>query len=49
MLIIQEKIVGQPLGTVMQDRIWKKVGMPDTTFDLAEKNRQRSVFLGTKN
>jgi CubicO group peptidase (beta-lactamase class C family) len=39
--IIQEKIVGQPLGTVMQDRIWKKVGMPDTTFDLAEKNRPR--------
>ena len=39
--IIQEKIVGQPLGTVMQDRIWKKVGMPDTTFDLAEKDRPR--------
>jgi len=39
--IIQEKIVGQPLGTVMQDRIWRKVGMPDTTFDLAEKNRPR--------
>ena len=39
--IIQEKIVGKPLGAVMQDRIWKKVGMPDTTFDLAEKNRPR--------
>ena len=39
--IIQEKIAGQPLGSVMQDRIWKKVGMPDTTFDLAEKNRPR--------
>jgi CubicO group peptidase (beta-lactamase class C family) len=39
--IIQEKIVGQPLGTVMQDRIWKKVGMPDTSFDLAEKDRPR--------
>lgn len=39
--VLQEKIVGQPLGTVMQDRIWKKVGMPDTTFELAEKNRPR--------
>jgi len=39
--IIQEKIAGQPLGAIMQDRIWKKVGMPDTTFDLAEKDRLR--------
>jgi CubicO group peptidase (beta-lactamase class C family) len=39
--IIQEKIAGRPLGAVMQERIWNKVGMPDTTFDLAEKDRPR--------
>ena len=39
--IIQEKISGRPLGAVMQERIWNKVGMPDTTFDLAEKDRPR--------
>jgi len=39
--IIREKIAGRPLGAVMQERIWSKVGMPDTTFDLAEKDRQR--------
>jgi CubicO group peptidase (beta-lactamase class C family) len=39
--IIQEKIAGRPLGAVMQERIWSKVGMPDTTFDLAEKDRPR--------
>jgi CubicO group peptidase (beta-lactamase class C family) len=39
--IIQEKIAGRPLGSVMQERIWNKVGMPDTTFDLAEKDRPR--------
>jgi CubicO group peptidase (beta-lactamase class C family) len=39
--IIQEKIAGRPLGSVMQERIWNKVGMPDTTFELAEKDRPR--------
>ena len=39
--IIQEKIAGRPLGAVMQERIWNKVGMPDTTFELAEKDRPR--------
>jgi CubicO group peptidase (beta-lactamase class C family) len=39
--IIEEKIAGKPLGAVMQERIWNKVGMPNTTFDLAEKDRAR--------
>ena len=39
--IIEEKIAGKPLGTVMQERIWNKVGMPNTTFNLAEKDRAR--------
>ena len=39
--IIEEKIAGKPLGAIMQERIWNKVGMPNTTFDLAEKDRAR--------
>ncbi len=39
--IIQEKIAGKPLGGVLQDRVWSKVGMPNTTFDIAEKDRAR--------
>jgi CubicO group peptidase (beta-lactamase class C family) len=39
--VIQEKIAGKPLGGVLQDRVWSKVGMPDTTFDIAEKDRAR--------
>jgi CubicO group peptidase (beta-lactamase class C family) len=39
--IIEEKIANKPLGAVMQERIWSKVGMPNTTFDIAEKDRAR--------
>jgi CubicO group peptidase (beta-lactamase class C family) len=39
--IIEEKIANKPLGAVMQERIWSKVGMPNTTFDVAEKDRAR--------
>jgi CubicO group peptidase (beta-lactamase class C family) len=39
--VIQEKIAGKPLGGVLQDRVWSKVGMPNTTFDVAEKDRAR--------
>lgn len=39
--IIQEKIAGRSLGGVLQDRIWSKVGMPNTTFDIADKDRAR--------
>ncbi len=39
--VIEERIAGKPLGAVLQERIWNKVGMPNTTFDLAEKDRPR--------
>ena len=39
--IIEEKIASKPLGSIMQERIWNKVGMPNTTFDVAEKDRPR--------
>lgn len=39
--IIQEKIAGKPLGGVLQERIWNKVGMPNTFFQLNEKDRPR--------
>jgi CubicO group peptidase (beta-lactamase class C family) len=39
--IIEEKIAGKPLGAVLQERIWNKVGMPNTSFDLPEKDRSR--------
>jgi len=39
--VIEEKIAGKPLDAVLRERIWNKVGMPDTTFDLAEKDRSR--------
>jgi len=39
--IIEEKIAGKSLGGVLQERLWNKVGMPDTTFDVANKDRSR--------
>ena len=39
--IIQEKIAGKSLDGVLQERVWSKVGMPDTTFDVPEKDRAR--------
>lgn len=39
--IIQEKIAKKSLGGVLQERVWSKVGMPDTSFVLAEKDRTR--------
>jgi CubicO group peptidase (beta-lactamase class C family) len=39
--IIEEKIAGKPLGSVLQERVWSKVGMPNTTFQLSEKDRAR--------
>ena len=39
--IIEEKIAGKPLGGVLQERVWSKVGMPNTTFQVAEKDRAR--------
>ena len=39
--IIEEKIAGKPLDAVLKERIWNKVGMPNTSFELAEKDRAR--------
>jgi len=39
--IIEEKIAGKSLGGVLQERVWSKVGMPNTSFQLAEKDRPR--------
>ena len=39
--IITEKISGKTLGGVLQERVWSKVGMPSTSFQLADKDRAR--------
>ena len=39
--LVQEKIANKPLGAVLEERVWSKVGMPDTTFQVADKNRAR--------
>jgi CubicO group peptidase (beta-lactamase class C family) len=39
--IIEEKISGKTLGGVLQERVWNKVGMSNTTFNVAEKDRFR--------
>jgi CubicO group peptidase (beta-lactamase class C family) len=39
--IIAEKISGKTLGGVLQERVWNKVGMPNTSFQLADKDRPR--------
>ena len=39
--LIEEKIAGKPLGSVLQERVWSNVGMPDTTFQVADKDRAR--------
>jgi CubicO group peptidase (beta-lactamase class C family) len=39
--IIAEKISGKSLGGVLQERVWSKVGMPSTSFQLADKDRPR--------
>ena len=39
--VIEEKIAGKPLDAVLRERIWNKVGMPDTTFSVPEKSRAR--------
>ena len=39
--LIQEKITGKPLGEVMRERIWSKVGMTDMGFTKTAKNEAR--------
>jgi CubicO group peptidase (beta-lactamase class C family) len=39
--VIEEKIAGKPLDAVLRERIWNKVGMPDTTFSVPGASRAR--------
>ena len=39
--VIEEKIAGKPLDAVLRERIWNKVGMPDTTFSVPLSSRAR--------
>jgi len=39
--VIEEKIASKPLDTVLRERVWSKVGMPDTTFSVPESSRAR--------
>jgi len=39
--LIEEKIANKPLGSVLQERVWSKVVMPDTTFQVADSKRPR--------
>ena len=39
--LIEEKIANKPLGSVLQERVWSKVVMPDTTFQVADNQRAR--------
>ncbi|NDY82581.1 beta-lactamase family protein [Orrella sp. NBD-18] len=39
--LIQEKMTGKPLGQIMRERIWDKVGMVDSGFAINDKNRDR--------
>jgi CubicO group peptidase (beta-lactamase class C family) len=43
---VVEKITGKPLGAVLEERVWSKVGMPDTSFDvLATKSARVAQLL----
>jgi len=39
--VIEEKIAGKPLDAVLRERVWSKVGMPDTTFSVPQSSRSR--------
>ena len=39
--VIEEKIAGKPLDAVLRERVWSKVGMPDTTFSVPQSSRAR--------
>ncbi len=39
--LIEEKMYGKPLGDVLRERVWNKVGMPDTTFQISKNERVR--------
>lgn len=37
--LIEEKIAGKPLGAILRERVWSKVGMPDTAFGIVDSAR----------
>jgi len=39
--VIEEKIAGKPLDAILRERVWSKVGMPDTTFSVPQSSRSR--------
>ena len=39
--LVEEKIAGKKLGDILQERVWDKVGMPDTSFAVPAEKRQR--------
>lgn len=36
-----EKLTGKTLGGALEERVWSKVGMPDTTFNVPQEKRAR--------
>lgn len=39
--VVVEKVTGKNLGKALEERIWSKVGMPDTTFAVPAQKRSR--------
>lgn len=39
--LVIEKITGKSLGAALEERVWSKVGMPDTTFVVPAEKRAR--------
>jgi CubicO group peptidase (beta-lactamase class C family) len=39
--LVIEKVAGKPLGAMLKEEVWDKVGMPDTTFQVPEAKRSR--------
>ena len=39
--MVVEKVTGKTLGAALEERVWSKVGMPDTTFDVPAEKRRR--------
>lgn len=39
--LVTEKIASKPLGAILQERVWSRLGMRDTTFHVANDKRSR--------
>lgn len=39
--VVVEKVTGKSLGQALEERVWSKVGMPDTTFAVSAEKRGR--------